>query len=519
MRRIIVGGLIVALFFGGTLWALDALWPGNPMTDKRPVLAELPPLPPVTRTSQIVAPVAVALNAVRDTLDAAAPRNLTGKRDNPLSELLGKADIGWTIGRGPMAVAGRPPEGFSIVSPLNGTLRVTGQVASGAGGITGSIAGIIGSDLGRGVQNLTTRALDQRADIRGNVTVLARPMLLQNWRIEPNLTGQIALSESALTVVGIRLNVGNEVRPLLDSTLNDQMTALSNRVRNDPTLEQTARREWAKLCRSIPLGPQIGTQAGVSAPNLWLEVRPTRAFAGQPRTTPDWVILTVGVQAESRIVPNETKPNCPFPGALEIVPQMDQGKVAIAVPIDMPFPELNRLLEAQLKGKTFPEDANAPAQVTVQRAQLAASGDRLLVSLRVHAKEKKSWFGLGADATVHIWGKPTLDREKQTLRLTDITLDVQSEAAFGLAGTAARAAIPYLEEALAEQAVINLKPFAASARTSIESAIADFQNQGDGVRVEAAVTGLRLVGIEFDSKTLRVVAEADGLARALVTKF
>jgi hypothetical protein len=235
---------------------------------------------------------------------------------------------------------------------------------------------------------------------------------------------------------------------------------------------------------------------------------------------PDWVILTVGVQAETRIVPSETKPNCPFPAQLEIVPQMDQGKVAIAVPIDLPFTELNRLMEAKLKDKTFPEDAGgAAAQVTVQRAQLAASGDRLLVSLRVHAKEKKSWFGFGADATVHIWGKPTLDREKQTLRLTDITLDVQSEAAFGLAGTAARAAIPYLQEALAEQAVIDLKPFAASARQSIEQAIAEFQSQTDAVKVEAAVTGIRLVGIAFDSKTLRVVAEADGLARAMVTKF
>jgi hypothetical protein len=37
--------------------------------------------------------------------------------------------------------------------------------------------------------------------------------------------------------------------------------------------------------------------------------------------------------------------------------------------------------------------------------------------------------------------------------------------------------------------------------------------------VEASVTGLRLAGIEFDSKTLRVIAEAEGLVRALVTKL
>ena len=126
-------------------------------------------------------------------------------------------------------------------------------------------------------------------------------------------------------------------------------------------------------------------------------------------------------------------------------------------------PSLTGSWRLQLKGKTFPETGNAPGQVTVLASSIAASGDRLLISLRVKAKETKSWFGLGAEATVHVWGKPVLDRERQIMRLTDISLDVQSEAAFGLLGAAARAAIPYLQQALADNAVVDLKPFAASA--------------------------------------------------------
>jgi hypothetical protein len=268
------------------------------------------------------------------------------------------------------------------------------------------------------------------------------------------------------------------------------------------------------MCRSIPLGA-----AAPNAPALWLEMRPTKAFAAQPRIVPDWVILTLGVQAETRILPHQTKPDCPFPARLDLVPQIDQGKVAIVVPIDVPFTELNRILEAQLKGKTFPDDASAPGEVTVLRANVAASGDRLLISLRVKAREKKSWFGLGAEATVHVWGKPALDQARQIMRLSDIALDVESEAAFGLLGTAARAAVPYLQKALAEHAVVDLKPFTASARSSMQAAIADHKKPADGVEVEAAVTGLRLVGIAFDSKTMRVIAEADGTARAQVTKI
>ena len=100
----------------------------------------------------------------------------------------------------------------------------------------------------------------------------------------------------------------------------------------------------------------------------------------------------------------------------------------------------------------------------------AQSGDRLLISLKVKAKEEKSWFGLGADADVFVWGKPALDSLAMILRLTDLTLDVVCEGVFGLAEAAARAAIPYVQSTLEEQAVIDLKPMASTARKSIEAA-------------------------------------------------
>jgi hypothetical protein len=513
-RTILFSVAVVAVFFGGTLWALDRFFPQNPLDESRPALAALAPLQPVTRNSVIVAPVAVADLAIRDVMEANAPRGLDGKNENPLADLLGKADIGWSISRGPIVVSS-VASGLNIATTLNGALRATGQVADQSGRLAGTITGLLGNKLGRGVEKLTTRALDQRADIRGNVSVTSHPSLLPNWRIEPNLTGNVSLADGGMTIAGIKLNVSNEVKPLLDKTVGEQISKLSVRLRDDRTLETAARKQWMQMCRSIPLG-----QAAAGAPNLWLEVRPTKAFAAQPRIVPDWVILTLGVQAETRIVPQQTKPECPFPAKLDLtLQQTDQGKVSIAVPIDVPFTELNRVLEQQLKGRTFPESGDAPGKVTVLAAKVSASGDRLLISLRVQAKETKSWFGLGAEATVHIWGKPKLDQAQQIMRLTDISLDVQSQAAFGLLGTAARAAIPYLQDALAQNAVIDLKPFAASARKSIQDAIADFQKPVDGVEVEAAVNDLRLVDVEFDSTTLRVIAEADGSARALVRKI
>jgi ribosomal protein L9 len=185
----------------------------------------------------------------------------------------------------------------------------------------------------------------------------------------------------------------------------------------------------------------------------------------------------------------------------------------------MPFTELNKILEAQLAGRTFPEDGSGAAEITVKHAYVSAAGDRLLISLLVHAKEKKSLLGFGADATVHIWGRPTLDQMQQTLRLADMELAVESEAAFGLLGAAARAAMPHLQRALTEKATIDLKPFASNAQKQIADAIADFQKNDNGVKVDANIASIGLSDVAFDSKTLRIIVDVAGAITVTVTKL
>jgi hypothetical protein len=246
-------------------------------------------------------------------------------------------------------------------------------------------------------------------------------------------------------------------------------------------------------------------------------MRPTRAVAAQPRIDASAVTLTLGIEAETRVTSTETKPDCPFPATLTITPP-GPGKLSIGVPIDMPFTALDKIVEARFAGKTFPEDGSGSVDVTVKRATIGASGDRLLISLLLNAKEKKSLFGLGGEATVHIWGKPTLDQARQTLRLTDVELAVESEAALGLLGTAARAAMPYLQKALADQ-IIDLKPLASNAQKRIGTVIADYRKNEEGIRVDGEITSLKLAGIAFDSKTLRVITEAEGSINVELTTF
>ncbi len=152
----------------------------------------------------------------------------------------------------------------------------------------------------------------------------------------------------------------------------------------------------------------------------------------------------------------------------------------------------------------------------MKHVQVAASGDRLLISLLINAKEKTSFFSFGGEATVYIWGRPVLDQANQILRLANVEMAVESEAAFGLLGAAARAVMPHLQKTLAEKTTVDLKPFLGDAQKMVASAISDLQKNQNSVRVVTDIKNLALADIAYDSKTLRLIAEVSGTINVTV---
>ena len=511
LKTVLIGVAVLAASFFISLKAMD--WLAPRAASPAPPVAQLPPLPPASKSSIVIAPVAIALSAIREQAEKAAPRNFAGKADNPISQILENADIGWSAVRGPMVTTG-DKDVLTISTPLTGRLNVTGSLSSKATGALGDALGsVLGGDAAKRIGAVNIKNLNASAEIKGNVVVTSRPKLAAAWHLEPNLGAQVNLGDTNLNVAGARVNVPAQVKPLIDKNVGEQINIVSERIRNDPSLRENAKVQWAKACRSIPL-----QGSGSSLPPLWLEMKPIRAIAAQPRVDAQAVTLLLGLEAETRVTATPTKPDCPFPDKISIVPPTGTG-VNIGVPIDVPFTEINKLIATQMVGRTYPEDGSGPVDVTVRSVNVIPAGERLLISLLVRAKEKKSWFGLGAEATVHIWGRPVLDQAQQTLRLTDIELAVESEAAFGLLGAAARAAVPQMQRALLQKATLDLKPIAANAREKSAAAIADYQKSEDGLKAEARVDSPTLADIAFDSKTLRVVAEAGGTLNVFVTKL
>src|SRR5512143_934305 len=103
LKTILLGIAVVVVSFVVSLTAMNWL---TLRGAGAPVLVELPPLPAAPRSSFILAPVAIALSAIRDAADRATPRTFAGKAGNPVSQILQNADSGWTASRGPIVATG-----------------------------------------------------------------------------------------------------------------------------------------------------------------------------------------------------------------------------------------------------------------------------------------------------------------------------------------------------------------------------------------------------------------------------
>src|SRR5579863_3022130 len=222
-RTILFALAVIVVSFFACLKLMDWLAPRARVA--APVLVELPPRPPVSRNSTILSTTSTSPAAIRDAAERSTPRSFAGKADNPVSQILQNADIGWNASRGPITATGAQ-DVLSLATPLTGTLNVTGSLSSKATGAVGDALGsLLGGNVAKQIGSVNIKALNASAEIKGNVVFTSRPKLAAAWHVEPNLAAQVNLGDSSLSVAGARVNVPAQVKPLIDKTVADQVNS------------------------------------------------------------------------------------------------------------------------------------------------------------------------------------------------------------------------------------------------------------------------------------------------------
>ena len=174
----LLGAAALAVSFVVSLSIMNYFWPPGVT---KPVLAQLPPLPPVSSNSEIMTPIAVSLSAIRDALDRAAPRDLGGKVENPVAQILSKADINWTVTRGPIATLGSQNV-LALSTPLDGKLTVLGALSTAGGtALESALGNVLGGNVAKQIGNVSIKNLNANAAIHGTVAMSAQPMGRPGW--------------------------------------------------------------------------------------------------------------------------------------------------------------------------------------------------------------------------------------------------------------------------------------------------------------------------------------------------
>ncbi len=290
------------------------------------------------------------------------------------------------------------------------------------------------------------------------------------------------------------------------------------RIRNDPQLR--AERADA-MGQGLPLDTAAGRRRRLdAAAALAGAASRTRAIAVQPRVDASAVTVTLGIEAETRITSARDQARLP-------VSRQDRHRPADA-----------------RRGQHRRADRHAVHRDQQDRGSAVRrphlSGGRLGPGRRHREARHRRGVGrpaadLAAGATprrrracsasaarppcISGAGRCSIRRSRRCGSPTS-RLAVESEAAFGLLGAAARAVMPHLQKALAEKA--DGRPQAVRHQCAEEDRRGDRrfpEERGRRAGGSAEITSLRLADIAFDSKTLRVIAEAEGTINVSVTQL
>ena len=267
------------------------------------------------------------------------------------------------------------------------------------------------------------------------------------------------------------------------------------------------------MCRSISLKGVRGRRAGPvarGAPDPRVRGASRASTRTRSRSPPRrrGADPHLGAPRPSRI--------CPFPGELRIVqPSRSRDgrrpRRADRRAVRGGQPPARRPL---LKGRRFLRRAAAarsPSRCSARRLApvgRSAAGSRSASRRR----EQKTLFGFGGEATVYVWGRRALDPRAAgpAARPTSRSTCSRRRRSACSAPPPGRRC-PICRRRSPIMRLIDLKPFAAKARsrTSARQPRRVPHRPSRACGSTRPITGLRLVDLAYDAKTLRIVAEVE----------
>ena len=463
----VLGAILAAgIFLSENVSRHDAKRP----THKTPALEPL-----AEHFSRATIPVSIPIAAVGEALERKTPKQESGSRKHSLGRYLAQSELSWNLARSRLQVSGRSGA-LNIATELSGEASATGTI-----------------QLSRKVDFSTS------GDVLASASLTASPTLETNWRVSPNLSEvKIEIQKADIPIKRIgNLDVRGGMLPGVQITADALRAQLNQSVARSDFFEQAAKKGWKRLCGSTPLGENS---------DLWLETMPVIARTTQVLIGRKDIRITIGVEVKTRILTEQTQPECPFPRTL-LLEEPKPGSFEIVMPAIIDYETLERTLAEEVVGKSVGKNIS----IAIKAIRIQPHGEKLLLETEV-ALEAETLSGTEVKGTLYVVAEPELDTYAQTITLANVALDIDSQnMLFSIAGKAAE---PLLLEAVSKRLPFDLGPRLEELRDSAEDAILALSSEN--VSVTGKVHQVRITRLDVGPQHLRLVLTAAGRVSARV---
>lgn len=256
-------------------------------------------------------------------------------------------------------------------------------------------------------QNIAPNALNMNLSFDMHLTFDVAFDLDSDWKLVTKTTFRSFQWLKEPKIMGGTINLQNMVEKRLTSQMPDIQTAIDEQIHEKVRLDNAIGRIWQKLQKPIALNKQYRL--------VWLQFQPVRFEIGQIRTQgKNLLVQSRVVTFVKTLVGKEPayEVNTVLPPLQRVAALPDSAYIHLMA--EIPYSDLNKVLDDQLAGKTFDVQGQ---RIRVRDAALFGCGDQLVAHVRTAGAYRGDLF---------IHGKPEYQRDSQlVIRNFDFELETQ----------------------------------------------------------------------------------------------
>jgi hypothetical protein len=332
---------------------------------------------------------------------------------------------------------------------------------------------------------------DADLDVQLNTSVRLNP----DWSVASDSTVAINVERAEITVPGLDLNVSTIVEEILQRN-SERIAAPLDNFLADLDVRGMLAPVWEGFAEPMQL---------TENPSVWLRVEPVAFKLSPAQASSGNLRFDVGMEMYIDSVVGER------PGALTLgpIPPLEEapegtGAFQIAIPIVLELDEATAAISDQIIGRE--DEIGTRARVRWLGIELSGTDDRLRAAVRFEA-DTGLWFVSELAGEMAVEGRPSYDRDTQTLKVTGVDYELESDSM--LAGFADRLLHRRLRDRIQEELVFPLETVIADLRGRLQSELEGISLSSYGT-MNAQIEALSPESVRVDGSVVELLIRADG---------